>query len=238
MCFNFANFLEAQKLESKFKAKFPEYIKYDPVYYVNGFSKPDMPVITDEGPDTINVFKWGLIPSWIKNEKDAEDISTKTLNARSESIFEKASFKHSIKNKRCLIPATGFFEWMHFKNKTYPHYIFLKDRDVFSLAGIWSKWTNKENGEMINSFSIITTNANTMMARIHNKKKRMPVILSQDDEEKWLDNQTSQNVINQLMQPYADREMDAYTISRLITSRTEARNVKEVIEKFEYPELN
>lgn len=238
MCFNFANFLEAQKLESKFKAKFPEYIKYDPVYYVNGFSKPEMPVITNEDPTEINLFRWGLIPFWAKNEEAAEDISTKTLNARSESIFEKPSFKHSVKSRRCLIPATGFFEWMHYKNQTYPHYIYLKEREVFSFGGIWSKWTNKKSGEIVNTFSIITTEANPMIAKIHNKKKRMPLLLSKDDELKWLDTGTSADLLNKLMKPYDDNKMKAHTISRLITSKKERRNVKEVIEEFNYPELN
>lgn len=236
MCFNFANIGVAQELEQRYNANFPEGTPYEPVFHANGFNKPEMTVITNNEPNVINSFRWGLIPFWIKDEKTAEDISSKTLNARDDTIFEKASFKSPIKKKRCLIPATGFYEWMHYKNKAYPHFIFLKEKKIFSFAGIWSSWTNKSTGELINSFSIITTDANPMMAKIHNKKKRMPVILEQHNEAKWLDN-INNNEIQSMLKPYDEKYMDAYTISKLITDRTRNSNVKEVLEHFEYEEL-
>lgn len=237
MCFNFANVVTAQGLEKRFTATFPDGTKYDPTYHANAFNKPEMPVITDKEPETINLYRWGLVPFWAKDENAAEDISTKTMNAREDTIFEKASFKNSIRKKRCLIPATGFYEWMHYKNQAFPHYIYLKNSDIFTFAGIWSSWTNKSTGEILNTFSIITTDANPMMAKIHNKKKRMPVILKQENEKDWIYPDLKENEIKELMKPYDDNEMEAYTISKLITDRTRSSNVKDVLEKFEYDEL-
>lgn len=238
MCFHFANFVEAQGLEDRFKAKFPSGSKFDPAFHINGFNKPIMPVITNDEPESLNLYRWGMIPFWVKDEKSAEDISSKTLNAREETIFEKPSFKNSIKSKRCLIPSTGFFEWMHYKGNAYPHFIFLRDEKIFSFAGIWSDWTNKSTGEIMHTFSIITTEANPLMAKIHNKKKRMPVILKKNDETKWLDNDLDEESIRNLLVPFDENKMNAYTISKLITDRSRNSNVKEVIDKYEYNELN
>ena len=127
---------------------------------------------------------------------------------------------------------------MDFQKKKYPHHIFLKENKLFCFAGIHSSWTDKETGELINSFSIITTDANPMMARIHNLKKRMPVILHPEQYKQWLGKDLSKEQIQSFLQQFPDNEMDNQTISKLITSRTESSNVPEVTEVFIYPELS
>lgn len=106
---------------------------------VNGFKYPEMPVISNGKLELMN---WGLIPFWAKDE----EIKKYTLNARAETVFEKPSFKGSIKSKRCIVPATGYFEWKHTDNKKQPYFIHLKNQDAFSFAGIWDTWTNKITG--------------------------------------------------------------------------------------------
>ena len=116
-------------------------------------------------------------------------------------------------------------------------YIYLKDKEIFSLAGIFDNWTDKETGEIVDTFSILTTQANPMLEKIHNLKKRMPVILKREDEERWIDPKITKEEVNQLIKPFDESLMSAHSISKLITSRTQSNNVPEVMEPFEYPEL-
>jgi len=211
---------------------------WQPVYHADAFTFLKMPVITMDAPSQVQLFQWGLIPHWVKNAVDANQLKAQTLNARSETVFEKPSFRSAIVNRRCLIPADGFFEWMDHGGKKYPHYIFLSSHRIFCFAGICSSWTDKETGELISTFSILTTEANPLMARIHNLKKRMPVILDEASYASWLDKDLSAQDIQALMKPFPTAEMQAHTISRLITSRKENSNVEAVTELFHYPGID
>jgi putative SOS response-associated peptidase YedK len=151
-------------------------------YHVGAFENVKLPVITNHDPDQIQLFKWGLIPFWVKDEKTAIELKDRTVNARSETIFEKPAFRSSAGKKHCLVITDGFFEWRYYNGKNYPYYIKLKDREVFSIAGLWDRWVNKDSGKEIYSYTIITTEANPLMAKIHNKKKRMPVILDKKND--------------------------------------------------------
>ena len=145
MCVNYALSADAKTLKNRFQADFaaaagPELLPpFTPVYHANGFEHPRLPVITGESPRGIQFMEWGLIPSWVKSGEDALKLRERTLNARSETVFEKPSFRSSIGEKRCLVPADGFFGWMSVKGKKYPHFIYLKKREIFSMAGIWSE---------------------------------------------------------------------------------------------------
>jgi putative SOS response-associated peptidase YedK len=172
----------------------------------NGFSHPMMPVITPENLENFSVMSWGLIPSWAR--KDIETLRKNTLNARGETVFEKPSFKGPILRKRCLVPASYFVEWQHNEKEKIPYRIFLKERPFFSFGGIYDLWTNHETGEVIESFSIITTEANPLMAEIHNTKKRMPLILSLESEKLWLSN-IPRDIISGMIVPYDEKEMTA-----------------------------
>ena len=163
MCFHYSLTIERAEIELQLGVHFED--DWHPVFHANGFSFLQMPVITQLNPGSVHLFNWGLIPHWIKTKADADKIKTQTLNARSETVFEKPSFRSSITNQRCLVIADGFFEWMEFQKKKYPHYIYLKNGSLFCFAGIFSSWTDKETGEHINTFSILTTKANQTMAR-------------------------------------------------------------------------
>lgn len=145
-------------------------------YRVNAFTFPDYPIITAD-PE-VQSFKWGLIPFWVKDKKQADEIKRMTLNARADTIFQKPSFRDPIIKKRCIVPSTGYFEWRHEGDKKIPYYIYVKDESIFSMAGVYDSWLDKSTGEIVNTFSIIITDANPLTAYIHNTKHRMPAILS------------------------------------------------------------
>lgn len=142
-----------------------------------------------------------------------------TYNAKAETIFEKPSFRNPILSKRCIVPSTGYFEWRHEGVNRIPYYIYLKDEEIFSMAGVYDIWENPENKELLHTFSIITTNANPLTAYIHNTKQRMPVILLEEEEEKWLDPKLSKADIQSFFKPFDENKMDAYIIDKDILKR-------------------
>ena len=157
----------------------------------NGFEFPKTPIITNERPNKVQMTSWGLIPHWA----DDTSIRKHTLNARIETLSEKPSFKDVVHN-RCLILSDGFFEWQwrDLKGKNKQKYLIqIPNKELFAFAGIWSQWVNPNTGASQNSYSIITTQANEVMAKIHNTKKRMPIILPQNREQDWLDKMSIQD---------------------------------------------
>lgn len=186
-------------------------LKEQEQYRVNAFSFPEYPIITSD-PE-IQSYKWGLIPFWTKDEKQANEIKRMTLNARADTIFQKPSYREPIRSKRCLVPSTGYFEWRHEGDRKIPYYIYVKDEPIFSMAGIYDSWLDKSTGEVISTFSIITTEANPLTDYIHNTKHRMPAILSREDEEMWLDPKLGKSDIEQLLIPFSADRMDAYVIN-------------------------
>lgn len=213
MCFHNSMSKKAKALLARYKAKANYQIEFENIYHANAFSYPLWSVVASEKPSELQLFRWGLIPKWIKSQDEALKIRLNTLNARSETVFEKPSFKMSIQRKRCLIPSTGFFEWRDENKKKIPYFIHLKDVEIFSMAGIYENWTNTETGEIISGFSILTTEANTLMEFIHNTKKRMPVILSPENEMSWISNDLNKNDIQDLCKPFDESKMNAFIIS-------------------------
>ncbi len=167
-----------------------------------------LPVITNTEPDKLSFFRWGLIPFWAKDPK----IGNKLINARAETLSEKPAYKTAFAHRRCLIPANGFYEWKKDKQKT-PYRIFLKGEHIFAMAGLWESWKN-ETGETLNTFSIITTGPNEFMSAIH---QRMPVILTPDQEQRWL-SQASIETLWPLLGSYDTALMEAYPVSQAINS--------------------
>ncbi|MDB4089234.1 SOS response-associated peptidase [Flavobacteriales bacterium] len=185
MCFNTKITSKASELKKRFKAKMVEEEQYEINIQSSGFNYPQTPIISNLDKDNIQLFNWGLIP----NSAENEDIRSFTLNAKIETLSEKPSFKNSI-NKRCLVIANGFYEWKWHDTKGRNKEKFLvglENEDLFAFAGIWSSWKNPFNNEIVNSYSIVTTEANKLMAEIHNIKKRMPVVLSPKNEINWLE---------------------------------------------------
>jgi putative SOS response-associated peptidase YedK len=241
MCYNLSINKKIAAIEKRFHAIFQNPDMFSPVYHASAFSIPLLPIITNKKPDTIQLYHWGLIPFWVKDEEAAEKIRTRTFNARSDTIHEKPSYRTSIKQKRCLVIADGFFEWRAHEGKKYPYYIQKVDKSIFCFAGIWDSWANKANKKTVETFSIITTDANPMLSRIHNVKKRMPVILNESDEKRWLGDDLSPAEIHKILIPYEKDDLEAYTVSKLIVKRGMDTNVPTAIKEFEYkglPALN
>ncbi len=159
---------------------------WDPVHHVNGFSYPLMPVVTAAPEPEIRLFRWGLIPFWVRDKEQSRLLRSLTLNARSESVFEKPSFRKPILSGRCLVPSDGFFEWQTVGTKKVPWFITLPGNEIFSFGGIWDVWKLPGKDPLF-TYSILTTDANPLMAEIHNSKKRMPLILPAESEENgWI----------------------------------------------------
>ena len=238
MCFTVNVNLVKEELENRYGSTFLDPEKYRPSYYYHAFSLPLMPAICSGKTDKIQLLRWGFIPSWVKNAESASEIRFKTFNARAESIESKALFAGAFKAGRCLIPVKGFYEWQQVGKRKIPWYIYKSDNDIISLAGLWSEWIENTTGELINSFSIITTDANEMMASIHNTKKRMPVILDRSSEKKWIDLSTSPSDAHKLLKPCPPGILKAHTISPLINDRTSDRNTPEITREYLWNEKN
>lgn len=158
----------------------------------------------------LDLLRWGLVPTWAKEES----IGSKMINARAETLAEKPSFKRLLKSRRCLIVADGFYEWKHeARGPKTPMYITLRDHEPFAFAGLWDSWKSPA-GNILRTCTIITTDANELVAPIHN---RMPVILPTQIQDEWLDlEQSDEGFLLHLLKPYNPAEMMVRPVSRLV----------------------
>jgi putative SOS response-associated peptidase YedK len=237
MCYFSSISVSFKIIETRFGAKFIQSEAFAPVFSASAFTFPSLPVISNQDPEHIVLMQWGLIPFWVKDKENALGIREKTLNARAETIADKPSFRHCVSDRRCLVLADGFFEWRHVSNKTYPYYIRLKSHEPFAFAGIWDNWRNPENHELIRTFSVITTQANSLLEKIHNTKKRMPVIFTRANEKVWLEDHLEKDEIQSLLRPYDAAEMEAYPVSKIINKLGFNTTNPEVLREQEYPGL-
>ncbi|HEX6384082.1 MAG TPA: SOS response-associated peptidase [Anaerolineae bacterium] len=176
---------------------------------------PTQPIVAvrlspNSGKREFTFFHWGLIPSWSKDVK----IGSRLINARSETVTEKPSFRSAFKRRRCLIPATGFFEWQRQGNKKQPMYIQVKDSQVFAFAGLWETWYGADGSE-IDSCTILTTEPNDLVRDIHN---RMPVIIEPVDYSMWLDPGANPEDGLHLLRPYPADQMLALPVSPVVNN--------------------
>ncbi|MGC9471962.1 MAG: SOS response-associated peptidase [Bacteroidales bacterium] len=236
MCFTININIVREEMERRFGAFFAEPRRYEPAYYQNAFTLPELPVIPMYDPEHIHLYRWGLIPFWVRDAQAAARLRTATFNARAETVTEKPAFREPVKKKRCLVPVRGFYEWQDRNGRKIPWYIYLRDHRPFALAGISDTWIHPVTGEENHTFSIITTRANPMMERIHHPKHRMPVILPEDAENRWLDTSLSVKELHELLQPFPEAGMKAHTISGLINRRDADRNVPEIIRPYSWEE--
>jgi putative SOS response-associated peptidase YedK len=212
MCYFFSQAEELIKIQKRFNVDAINDLKYQPREKIIGFEFPEVPIITSESPTLLQNYKWGLIPFWVKEKETAMKLRQMTLNARAETLFVKPAFKDSILKRRCIIPTIGFYEWQHIGKEKIPYFIHLVNDEIFAFGGICDTWVNRQTGEIQNTFSIITTEANELMAEIHNSKKRMPLILHKENEKDWLDNKLKINEVAELLQPYNSNLMKAEKI--------------------------
>lgn len=167
-----------------------------------------MPVVVEDSKSRrVEMMKWGLIPSWSKDPK----IGYKLINARSESAFEKPMWRTAVNRRRCLIPANGFYEWRRSGSTKTPFLIHPKAEKLFAFAGVWEIWKDSEGLET-QTYSILTTEPNKEMAKIHN---RMPVILHREDEASWLSpsHDNDRSAIEALLRPYEDGGLEMFEVS-------------------------
>ncbi len=154
---------------------------------------------------------WGLVPSWAKDP----GIGQKMINARAETVAEKPSYRGPFKNKRCLIPADGFYEWQKLDKGKLPYYFHLKSGRLFAFAGLWEFWEDNKGNELF-SCTLLTTQANETMSPIH---QRMPVILKREQYRLWLDPATGTiEALRPLLQPLPSTEIEAYPVSSRVNN--------------------
>ena len=171
----------------------------------------EMPVIIHEEKNELVMMKWGLVPHWTQDIHTAK----RPINARAETLSEKTSFKDLLKNQRCLVPASGFFEWKKEGSKKIPFYLHLPKNPLFAFAGLYDCWTDPK-GTPLFSYTIITTEPNDLIAKIHN---RMPSILLPENEDRWL----SKSLLNtgdlkEILAPFPAEGMAMYPVSRLVNT--------------------
>ncbi|GCE26721.1 putative SOS response-associated peptidase YoqW [Dictyobacter alpinus] len=210
MCGRFTLFHNLESIGQAFHVAVPKSMQQTPRY--NVAPTQDIVTIMNDGTDPhLELLRWGLIPSWAKDES----MGSKMINARAETLAEKPSFKRLLHSRRCLIVADGFYEWMQepgSKLKT-PMYITLKDHEPFAFAGLWDSWKNPA-GEQIRTCTIITTSPNAVVSPIHN---RMPAILLPEAREEWLDpKQKDDHFLQELLKAYPAQEMEARPVSRRV----------------------
>lgn len=173
---------------------------------------------------------WEFIPFWIKNAEELIESRKKgipTLNATAEKLLTSKLFKHAAMHRRCLLPVSWFFEWQHIsiagekKTEKIPYCITAEQDDYLLFAGIWQPWTDQQTGETIDTFAIVTTEANEWMAQIHNSKKRMPLILSQSMADDWISPELKETDIRSILStPCNDIPLKAWTIHKNFRTHT------------------
>ncbi len=197
MCYHTKQTATAVQLKHRYKAIFEKETNYQPKASVNGFNHPYTPIITNQAPNEIQLFQWGLLPSWAKDTS----LQKNTLNAQFETISEKPTFRDA-QSKHCIIPITGFYEWKWLNktgSKKEKYQITAADTEVFSLAGLWNEWLHPKTGQLIKTYTILTTEADELMAEVHNSKKRMPIILTEQGEQEWLQSDNLPEINHELI---------------------------------------
>ncbi len=204
MCGRFSLTKTEAEIEARFGAKF---YSNDLVKRYNVAPSQLALVLTNNNPNELQLFKWGMIPSWAKDP----NIGNRMINARVETLTERPSFKNLVDRKRCLVISDGFYEWRNVGGKKMPVRITMRDETLFAMAGLWDEWRDPKVGNTIKSFTVITVPANELIAPIHD---RMPAILHPNSEKKWL----RLDPMDDLLHPYLEEEMKLYPVSNKLNS--------------------
>lgn len=245
MCFYYAVLkVDVRKLVANKIIKEKQLELFKEEYIVSGYNFPQMPVISNEDPENIQLFNWGLVPPYTRSKEKAREFLQKynTLNAKTETIFSSKVYGNSIRKKRCLVLCSGFFEWRHKepgKKSTpkYPFYVTLKDESMFVFAGVWEEFTDETDGEIVRTYSVLTTEANELVSIVHNNKKRMPLILDPDRAMEWLSEDLSDEKIKSFFKPFDADKMKARPIAKINPRMSESYNNPGVNAYYEYGEL-
>jgi putative SOS response-associated peptidase YedK len=188
-------------------------LSFEPRYNIAPSQSVAVILKGDRGNE-VKLMKWGLVPSWASDPS----IGNRMINARAETLLGKPSFKRLVSQRRCLIPADGFYEWRREGKRKVPVWIHLKKKEPFTFAGLWDSWRNPELGDVLNTFTIITTDSNTLVRRIHD---RMPVIYDDVMGRYWLDENCTVNrpmELAAILQPSPSEYMEAWDVSTLVNA--------------------
>lgn len=209
-----------------------------PSFHLSAFTHPMVLVYTSS---KVIACYWGLIPSFVKSRKNIASIWQKTLNARLETILKKPSFKEAALEKRCVVYVDGFYEFHHFKGKSYPFFVYRKDKKPMILAALRSEWFDEKTNQNINTFCIVTNKAKDLMAKLHNnpklKEARTPLILNEYESEFWLKEKSlNAENISVLKQINNEAHLTAHTVQKL-SGKNYLGNVIKVSDEYCYKEL-
>ncbi len=207
MCGRFSIAKSKEEIAKRFNVGTPANFK--PRYNVAPLQQ--LPVITSKKPNEIGFMRWGLVPSWSLDATTAANM----INARGETITSKIPFKHCVKDQRCLIPADGFYEWKKEGKAKVPFRFTLSNEELFCFAGLWDSWENQETGDILNTVTIITTEANKLVSDVH---ERMPVILRKDLERLWISESITDSQISSLLKPYEAQSMASYKAHKSVNA--------------------
>ena len=225
MCYSNSSTSSNVDLARKYKKKLPENANDLIYHHVSGFSRPNWPIINHS--EEIQFMNWGLIPSWYKGNHN--EIASKTLNCRVETADSRSSFKHVLNSRRCVIPSSGFFEWQHHGKVKIPHFIYSPESEILSMAGLWDTVVDSITGEVHQTFTILTTEANDFMASIHNTKKRMPLFLNSDNQiAEWLSNE---EMITKYIKSSQQTVLTAHQINAKLLSGSSS-NIPEITQPY------
>lgn len=202
MCGRFSNRAQAGEIARRFAIEYG-IDEYEPTY--NAAPGQQLPVVVRKSPNRIERMHWGLIPAW---SKDGRPIC---INARAEGLTEKRWFRSLLTSRRCIVPATGFYEWMKVEKEKQPFYVHLRDDELFGFAGLFEEIKHSD-GSVQRSFAIITTAPNELVSKIH---LRMPVILNRAEEDAWLDETLKDpEILQALLRTYDSDAMEAWAVSK------------------------
>ncbi len=211
MCGRYTLAVPLPDLVDVFDVPVPQF-EYPPRY--NIAPTQDAPVLARFGEERrMGLLRWGLIPSWAKDPA----IGNRMINARSETVAEKPAFRGAFEKRRCLVLADGFFEWRKEpvgKGTKTPFWIHLESREPFAFAGLWERWEGEES-RPLHTFTILTTDASARIRDIH---PRMPVILSREAGERWIDPGSGREELQSLLGPYSGADLEAYPVAPVVNS--------------------
>ncbi|CAZ98733.1 SOS response-associated peptidase [Zobellia galactanivorans] len=234
MCYSTTLRKQREEIERNTRRQFAIPLEYTPYYRANGFAHPNLYIVKMDEPDMIYPAMWGLIPDFGKKDIQAFQKKYNTLNAKSETVLTSNTYKNSAENYRCLILADGFHEPHRFNNASYPYFCHYDDDSLFCFAGLYT-----ELDDDFFSCSILTMPANEQFSKIHNQKKRQPLILDESFETDWLRPDLTSNGITELMKVgFTTKEIEAYPVTRDIYKRGFDADNLQSITKIDYPELN
>lgn len=222
MCGRYTVISPAPALAQRFAAKEAAApAEHGPAPNFNAAPSQALPIITNAAPGQIQLVRWGLVPAWSRDPASGP----KPINARAETLAEKPSFRQLLARRRCLVLADSFYEWQATERGKIPHRILLQNEQPFAFAGLWDEWLDRNTGELHPTFTIITTEPNVLMAKLHN---RMPVILpGAEAEQAWLADDLAPAAHQQLLVPYDTELMKEYAITTRVNSP--AHNDAEVL---------